>query len=129
MFLADQMLISFDIRIDQFSSVFSFQGTEKINLTAVRLTFEPRSAGFRGSLPRLTHQPSGNRNNFTLLVSHRSCDLYQDRLDDLVRDAYVRSTSSFIRVCDLIFTHCGIFVPLSKNISLAAACSSIPSPV
>ena len=100
MFLADQMLISFDIRIDQFSSVFSFQGT----------------GAAEDPLPAGSHQPSGTGNNFTLLISHRSCDLIQDRLVDLVRDALVRSTSTFVRVCDY-------------KTSLAAACSSIPSPV
>ena len=72
--------IYISINNDQFLSVFSFQGTEKINFTIVKLTLEPCFAGFRGLdmfcfIPRLSHQPSGTRNNFTLLISHRSCDI------------------------------------------------------
>ena len=73
--------IYISINNDQFLSVFSFQGTEKINFTIVKLTLEPCFAGFRGLdmfcfIPRLSHQPSGTRNNFTLLISHRSCDIW-----------------------------------------------------
>ena len=38
----------------------------------------------------------------SLLLSHRLCDLIQDRLAGLARDVHVRSTSSSVRVCDLL---------------------------
>ena len=60
MFLADQMLISFDIRIDQFLSVFSFQGTDR----------EALPDPFHPVLPFgcISHQGPGT---FWLLLSHR----------------------------------------------------------